>query len=145
MSIVLEPIFILQPLLEKKPSFLVMWIFSLIMSRRIITIFGIWVPYIYMSVRHDLCDLNGQPHFMNQGSRLKLHGEVSFLHTISSRSTICGVLNDCKGFISVWQILIDLDIIFMVHWSIFNFLCFCLFFKYSSIDRLYLVWYECKV
>ena len=40
---------------------------------------------------------------------------------MSNRSTIFVVRKDCKVYMSVWQVSSDLDLIFMIYWSMFSF------------------------
>ena len=40
-----------------------------------------------------------QPHFIDHWSRLKFHDQICYSNTISSRSTICGVIVSLAGFV----------------------------------------------
>ena len=62
-----------------------------------------------------------RPHFTDQWTRLSFGGQVHISDTISNMFSIFGVCNDCKVFMSSWQVSSDLDFIFMVYFS--NTLC----------------------
>ena len=111
MTIVLDLIFMIKWLLEKKLKFFVMLISLLL-----------WV----IELLHLVCvTLQGaharqtvfnwpQPHFMDQWTRLSFGGQVHISDTINNQSSIFGVWKH-------WQVSSDLDVIFMVQWRYVSF------------------------
>ena len=78
------------------------------------------------------------PHFMDQWTSLSLCRKVHISDTISNRSAIFGVQNECKVSMSNWQVSSDIDLIYMVKWLKVVFVFWSLFLILYAIGHLYL-------
>ena len=81
------------------------------------------------------------PHFHGSSVKLSFCVLVCFSYTVCNRSTVFGVWNDCKVYMSSWQVSSNPDLIFMVHWSKFSFwVLVFLFNTLCNMSTLFVVW-----
>ena len=67
---------------------------------------------------------------------------LGFFYTVCNRSTLFGVWNDCKVYMSNWLVLSDLDLSFVDQWSKLFFLALFFFLILLANHQLYLLFWR---